>query len=243
MPLQKMRMIVFDFDGVILDSVNPLFSHLDGLRRSLHALGREFPDDAFFRMEWGKGTTDFLNRSFEEKLRNALLAIIRYEEEHLAQSPRYCSLAPTLAIDTLRNSGIATGILTNRSFNSLFKHTKKSGFFADRFDIIVSIGSELVVIPERRYAITPHHKPDGRSFDPIIAHAASRGIDKNEILFVGDAHADLCAARSAGIRFVGVLTGVLNKREYWRELGLSDKDIINSIDDLPKLLGIDHQTK
>jgi len=238
MPLQKIRMVVFDFDGVILNSVNPLFSHYDGLRRSLYKFERDFPKEDIFRKLWGMGTTDFLNRSFAEKMRDIMYAIIHYEEEQLAQSPRYCSPAPTRAIDALRAGGIVTGILTNRSFDSLLKHTKQSGFFADKFDIIVSIGDEQICFPKGRYAVTPHHKPDGRSFDPIIAHAASRGINKDEILFVGDAHADLCAARSAGIRFVGVLTGVLNKREYWHELGLSDDDIIDSIDDLPELLNI-----
>jgi len=231
-------MIVFDFDGVILDSVNPLFSHYDSLRRSLYEFGRDFPEEAIFRKLWGAGTTDFLNRSFAEKMRDIMYAMIHYEEEQLAQNPRYCSPAPKRVLDMLRNNGIATGILTNRSFESLLKHTKQSDFFAERFDIIVSIGDKRTIPSEYRHAVTPHHKPDGRSFDPIIAYATGRGIGKGEILFVGDAHADLCAARSAGIRFIGVLTGVLNTREYWHELGLSDDNIISSIDDLPELLGI-----
>lgn len=51
---------------------------------------------------------------------------------------------------------------------------------------------------------TVHHKPDPRVFSPILEYFGQLGIDRTEILYVGDKLDDMQASRGAGIEFLAV---------------------------------------
>jgi phosphoglycolate phosphatase-like HAD superfamily hydrolase len=81
---------------------------------------------------------------------------------------------------------------------------------------------------------TPYHKPDGRVFHPALARLAELGIQRSEVLYVGDALMDHEAAVHAGIRFVGVATGFVSIEQF-QDAGAS---AIARLGELPAYIGL-----
>ncbi|OGE30931.1 hypothetical protein A2631_04595 [Candidatus Daviesbacteria bacterium RIFCSPHIGHO2_01_FULL_44_29] len=79
------------------------------------------------------------------------------------------------------------------------------------------------------------HKPDPRVFDPAFSELDKKGIEENDVLFIGDGMSDLLAAKARGIDFVGLLSGFATKEQFI-EAGLSEKKILNGLTDLPNYL-------
>lgn len=82
---------------------------------------------------------------------------------------------------------------------------------------------------------TRYHKPDGRVFDPALAHLAELGIRRSAVLYVGDALMDHEAAVHAGIQFVGVATGFMSIEQF-QEVGAS---AIARLGELPAYIGLE----
>jgi phosphoglycolate phosphatase-like HAD superfamily hydrolase len=82
---------------------------------------------------------------------------------------------------------------------------------------------------------TPYHKPDGRVFDPALAHLAERSITPSEVLYVGDALMDHEAAAHAGLQFVGVATGFVSMEQFQEAGALA----IAHLGELPAFLGLE----
>jgi phosphonatase-like hydrolase len=85
--------------------------------------------------------------------------------------------------------------------------------------------------------VTTSHVPAGRPAPYMIHHAMERtGVDDvRSVLAAGDTIVDLQAARHAGVRAVGVLTGLTPRSALEAE---DHDDIIASVADLPALLGM-----
>lgn len=83
-----------------------------------------------------------------------------------------------------------------------------------------------------------HHKPDPRVFDRILAEMEEVGIRRNGVIYSGDHIFDFFAARDAGLGFYGVTTGVYDRGSFL-DSGLADERILDSISELPIMLGID----
>ncbi len=66
------------------------------------------------------------------------------------------------------------------------------------------------------------------------------GVNRDNVVYVGDTVVDVEAARKAGVRFVGVLTGYHGSRFYgsskFLEAGVPKENIIKALDELPALL-------
>jgi pyrophosphatase PpaX len=124
------------------------------------------------------------------------------------------------AVKKIKNSGFKLGVISGKLFFFLKKHLEESGFDIKWFDEIAS------------FETTKKHKPDP---EPIFYVMDKLKIKPGETLYVGDAKFDYECAKNAKIEYVAVLTGCL-KREELKTLGV--KNIINSVSDLPKFLGL-----
>ena len=81
-------------------------------------------------------------------------------------------------------------------------------------------------------------KPHPESIRPLVESYGQRGIAHHELVVVGDSvHSDLAVARAAGIDFVAVTCGT-NSRAEFIAAGVDERLILDSIADLPALLGI-----
>ena len=175
------KAVLFDFDDTLVDTVNSKIPAIVEYCRAVHGASVT-PDDV--RALWGT--------PFQEKMR-----ILTKSEEidtsrYLAISERFPLLPfpesePVLS--ALR-SRVTIGIVTSLSRPVLVHSLGALGWSPSWFTTLVAEGE------------APANKPDPRVFEPALS--ALPGIQRNEVLYVGDAVGDGQAAINAGLRFMGV---------------------------------------
>lgn len=99
-------------------------------------------------------------------------------------------LAPFLT--GLKAQGLKVGVMTNDGEMSARSHLSRSGVL-DLFDMVIGADSGFGA------------KPDP---DPLLAFCRSVGVAPEVTAMVGDSRHDLIAGRAAGMRTIGVLTGM-----------------------------------
>ena len=104
-------------------------------------------------------------------------------------------LAPLLG--ALRADGLKLGVSTNDGETTARTHLAKSGI-ADLFDFIAGFDSGFGI------------KPDAGA---LLTFAKKMQIAPEQVLVVGDSRQDLIAGRDAGMRTIGVLTGLTRKED------------------------------
>ncbi len=104
-------------------------------------------------------------------------------------------LAPLL--DLLRDRGLKLGVATNDAEMPARAHLGAAGVI-DRFDFVIGFDSGY------------GQKPDA---GPLLAFADAVEVAPERVAMIGDSRHDLIAGRSAGMRTVGVLTGIAGRAE------------------------------
>lgn len=221
----KYRLVVFDFDGVILDSVRILFIFFDYYRQACEMLGQKFPDLEFFKQNWGLPASVLMKKNFTKEDVAILWSYMHKAETILWHKPAYCGDVLE-TVKRLRAENIKTAILTNRAYSSLKKHIGGISFFEENFEMIVGLGRPYRRVISNFYG-NPCPKPDARSFKKIFQLAERHGIQKNEILMIGDTQADKEAAENAGVDFIAVLSGALDTKKHWLALGVPGRNIVS----------------
>ena len=112
------------------------------------------------------------------------------EEAEAAPQAQAVPLAPLL--DGLRARGLSLGVMTNDTEAVARAHLGEAGV-TDRFAFIAGFDSGHGAKP---------------SPAPLLAFCAAVGVAPSRALMVGDSTHDLLAGRAAGMRTVGVLTGL-----------------------------------
>lgn len=101
-------------------------------------------------------------------------------------------------LQKLRESGYRTGIVTSK-FQYRIRNILQKFDAGDLIDVIV--GAENVTAV----------KPDPEA---LLLAIRQLGVEKEEVLYVGDSFVDAQAAKAAGIKFAGVLTGTTTREEF-----------------------------
>ena len=228
---RKPKMVVFDFDGVILHSTDILFPIFNAIKAATSRSGKNaVPPEQLLREGWGSPGENFIKNNFHPDIAPFVLNVIYSMDDYLKKNPVYC--CDLNLIKMIHAQGIKTGILTNRGHESLIHHVGNNDLFDQNFDIIAGIDTVQHVREIPKFHGASHPKPDVRSFEPILKFAAHNGISKSEILFVGDAYTDMRAAENAGVQFAAVLTGALNNVISWTQFGVPAERIFESVDSL-----------
>jgi len=196
--LTDVDVAIFDWDGTIIDSVQPKI-----LQNK--ALAREFGNDLSLdqvRVIWNEaiGFPDLMQKLCLTTDMEAIMAVVKrdYNKPEFAKRS-YKFGSPTLA--TIRAMGKKTALITNVTREILNLDTASLGFtpIADYFDYSQTADE------------SEHKKPDPRVFNTLLAKL---DIDPSRAIYVGDELKDFYAARDAGIRFVGVQTGMATREEF-----------------------------
>ncbi|MCL6283949.1 HAD family hydrolase [Ruegeria sp. 2012CJ41-6] len=137
-------------------------------------------------------------------------------EAALAPQTEAVPLVPFL--DNLRNHGLRLGIATNDSEAPARVHLGAAGVL-DRFDFIAGYDSGHGAKPEP---------------GQLLAFAAHIDVAPEHIAMVGDSTHDLKAGRAAGMRTVGVLTGVAPADE----LAPYADVVLANVGEIPAWLGL-----
>lgn len=210
----KIKAIIFDIDGVLLNSTKMM---IDIHMKLAKKLNLRIPEAKEISSLWGK--------SFEELIKCIWPDIdAKWFKEFVIDFIKKEKIVfPAVKgskemIKELKKMKFKIGIVTGRPTDFTIDHMKNSGFDLKLFDVIVT-GDD-----------TKNHKP---SPDPILRAIKLLKIKSGETLYVGDSLIDYKAAKRAKVEFVGVLTGDV-KKEEWKKNGI--KNIIASAADLKKIL-------
>lgn len=135
-----------------------------------------------------------LDPHFPDMSQSALTNMLN-EEAATAPQAEAVPLIPFL--DGLRGSGFRLGVATNDGETPALAHLQAAGIH-DRFDFIAGFDSG-------------HGAKPGPG--QLLAFARAVGVLPEQVVMVGDSTHDLMAGRNAGMRTVGVLTGLADSAD------------------------------
>lgn len=193
-----MRGVVFDLDGTLVDSLPDVTA---ALNRAFGAYG--YPSVAAEHVEpaMGHGARLLVASVISAAVPDTVLdpaaldeVCARYEREY-AQEPATLTAPFDDAVQALRSlhqRGIALGICTNKT-TDLAGHVLTAVGLRDYITEVVGRDS------------TPHPKPDPRH---LLAVVAGLGLDRGDVVYVGDNPVDVAVADGAGVAYRHVAWGV-----------------------------------
>ncbi|MBV2358482.1 HAD family hydrolase [Thalassococcus sp. CAU 1522] len=118
--------------------------------------------------------------------------IVALLNEEAARAPQREAVPLAPFLDRLRAAGLRLGVATNDAEAPALAHLDHAGV-RDRFDFVAGFDSG-------------HGAKPGPG--PLLAFARAVGLAPDRVVMVGDSAHDLVAGRAAGMRTVGVLTGM-----------------------------------
>lgn len=228
--MQAIRGIVFDKDGTLydftatwgwwtrqmLDQEAGGDAHL--ARRLADALGYDRDTDTFRpgSVVIAETTGIVADHMLEVLPPQAKVDLVRRMDARAQDVPHIESVPLKALMAELRGMGLRLGIATNDSEAPAREHLARSGI-TDAFDFVAGFDS-------------------GHGGKPapgqLLAFCAATGLKPTECLMVGDSVHDLTAGRAAGMRTVGVLTGVAGADELAPHADV----VLGNIGELPRWL-------
>lgn len=203
---QLPRLVMFDLDGTLLDSVPDLAAAVD---RMLAQLGR--PPAGVDRVrDWvGNGSQVLVRRALAGQLEHAAVAATLAGQAHqlflqaYADCHELSSVYPGVreCLDWLQEHAVPMAVVTNKPGRFVGPLLAEKGL-AGYFQWIVG-GDSL-----------PVQKPDPAALDWVLEQA---DVPPEQALFIGDSRNDVLAARAAGVPCVAVSYGYNHGRPISEE--------------------------
>lgn len=212
----RYKAVLFDMDDTLLKTWEAKWEQHKFVAKKYY--GVELSDEVLME-HWGKGFDTlaanlYAQKGTEETRRTDF---VRHEDDF----PKKVHSGAVQAVEKLLAEGIAVGVVSAMLTQVVAKDMREQGFPHERFAVLQ--GSDHTKV----------HKPDPLVFDPALVRLADQGItDKRSILYVGDALNDFYAARDAGLDFIGITTGFVDKDSFVKA---GAKKVIASLTELPAL--------
>ena len=198
------RAIVFDFDGLILDTEEPIYR---SWQEVYQAHGEELPFERWVQIV-GSTTAGFHpQRHLEERLGRPLPQDVL--DRRIARRTEMILVQDALPgvrrrIDEARDMGLKLGVASSSTQDWVRGHLERLGIL-DRFDCV------------RCRDDVEHAKPEP---DLFLAVAACLGVDASEAVAIEDSPNGVTAAHRAGMRCVAVPNAITG------QLDLSQADLV-----------------
>ena len=216
---QLPRLVMFDLDGTLVDSVPDLAAAVDQM---LLGLGRPAAGIERVRDWVGNGARVLVRRALAGDIEHSAVGEAETEpalelfNQAYAGSHQLSSVYPgvTASLKWLKKQGVELALITNkpeRFVAPLLDEMKLGHFFR------WIIGGDTL----------PQQKPDPAALLHVMRLA---GIGAHEALFVGDSRNDVLAARAAGVPCVALSYGYNHGRP------IAEEDPAAVLDDLRQLL-------
>lgn len=116
----------------------------------------------------------------------------------------------------LKSKGIAVGVMTNDSEAAARSHLSRANAL-DVLDVVLGYDSGFGGKPSPK---------------PLLAFSSQMGIDPSLVAMVGDSTHDLVAGKNAGMKTIGVLTGMAMRADLEPYADI----VLNDISEIPGLL-------
>lgn len=225
MKLTDIKAVVFDVDGVLLDT-NEIHKKLKNFFRKVFSIvgvpvGVN-KDEASGNLR-GKDIISVLkNAGWEDWKIEFYVKIWTWLE--LRHKPKVFK-GVNQVIQSCKYQGKVIGLLTNRGMDAAVKPILQSGLDWRKFDFFVtyeaiSKGSRVSKLPNHFFA--EFSKPDHRAID-VANHIIERlpGYPAS-VLYIGDNLIDYYFARDNGFNFIGVLSGEIKNPDVWINAGVKN---------------------
>ena len=192
------KAVVFDFDYTLGDSTNGIALSIN---YALEQLGHAASDVESIRKTIGlplKKAYVILTGTTDPERAERFTQYFKEKADHVMTANTVLYDGVEEMLGNLRSAGCKTAIVTTKFRYRIEAILKKYNAEA-LFDAIV--GSENVKV----------EKPDPEGLLWTIDHL---GLEKEEVLYVGDSLVDAGTAKNAGVRFAAVLTGTTAREAF-----------------------------
>lgn len=205
--------IIFDIDGT-LTSTNELifatFRHVVEKHLNKHVTDQEIinlfgPTEDVILKEW-------MNDNYPEARRDYYNY---YEAQHHLMADVYPGIIEALKF--IKSKKIPLSIYTGKGRDSSIITLQKIGVF-ELFDMIVT-GDDVA-----------DHKPSPEGIDQFVEKFK---LDREKVLMIGDAPADILAARSAGVKIASVVWDAYAREQVMK---MKSDYVFETVDELMKFL-------
>ncbi|SEK19936.1 HAD family hydrolase [Ruminococcus albus] len=198
--MKDYKAYIFDFDLTLADSSKGI---LECFRHTLKYFGYEVPDDRAIYNTIGltlQDAFDILTDTPMNPKRDEMRKVYVEKANDVMSAHTYFYEDTLPILEKLRANNIKTAIVsTKMRYRIVESFEVQLGIHP--YDVIV--GLEDVTAP----------KPDPQG---IIKAMELLGVDKDEVLYVGDSYIDAETAVNAGVDFAAVTTGPTDKETFMR---------------------------
>lgn len=197
---KKTKLVIFDLDGTLLDTVEDLGN---ATNHALRTLGYpEHPIEAY-KIYCGRGIYNLFRSALpkeesteENTARMAGLFLPWYDAHKCDRTAPYHGIMEML--DELAAEGMRFGLASNKYQDGAEKLVKH---FFGKYDFVKVLGQRE----------GQPIKPDPAIVEQILA--CTEGIGKDEVVYCGDSDVDMKTGINAGVRTAGVTWGFRSREE------------------------------
>ncbi|MGO1463439.1 MAG: HAD family hydrolase [Marinobacter sp.] len=214
----KVKVVVFDWDGTLVDSVDHI---ADSLHQAATDLGYPAREREAYRDIIGLGMAEALAKLYPGINHDEMTRIREGYADYFFRkvtTPQNLFEGMAEVVSDLQGSGRGCSVATGKSRKGLEPALASSGLGA-HFDIT-------------RCADETRSKPDPRMLEEILLFY---GVEPSEAVMIGDTRYDLEMAQRIGMPSIGVEWGV-HKRDVLG--GYGPHAIVDSVPDLRSVLGL-----
>ena len=211
--MRKFDGIIFDIDGTLTETnelIYATFNHVIGKYLNTTYTSQEIT--ALFGPTAETIIRDLIKENTEEAVEDYFNF---YESNHFSMAKVYDGISEIII--GIRNLGIPLSIYTGKGRRSSMITLKQAGLI-DYFDMIVT-GDDIA-----------DHKPSPEGVDMFVEKF---GLTREKVLMIGDAPADVKAARATGIKIASVLWDSYAKEEVMK---MGSDYYFNTVEDIKEFL-------
>lgn len=185
----KYELVVFDWDGTLLDSAGAI---VQAIQSACRDLGLAIPDDARARHVIGLGLADALRHAVPELQPESYQAMVERYRFHYLSGDHQLTLFPGVRemLARLQAAGHILGVATGKSRQGLDRALDHSGL--------------RPLFQASRCADECHSKPHPQMLDELMAEF---GVAAGSTVMIGDTSHDLLMASNAGVDGLAVTYG------------------------------------
>jgi phosphoglycolate phosphatase len=216
MSKRKYKAVIFDFDDTLVESRVQKWAQHKAVAKKFYNM--DITDDDIIP-HWGKAVHTLISEIYKnaDSLENIYGALSSTRREF----PKKIYEGSLDIVNKLLKDSVKVGIVSAASKEFILQNLNDFNFPISRLFIIQGADD------------TDFHKPHPDVFLPAIKKLSKEGIEKNQIVYVGDSLLDLQAAHAAGIDFVGVTTGLYSKDDFEKHgakiVVENIKEVLNSV--------------
>lgn len=212
---QPNRAVIFDLDDTLFYTIEAKWNHHRHVARE--SFGIDLTDETL-REHWGKPFPEMIGHYYQNAASTEEMVAA-----NAASRDRFPKKAIAGAKDvvlSLLDDGVAVGVVTSTRTEWAAAELEREGYPLNRLTVVQGADQ------------SDFHKPDPRVFDEILT--TLRACGKTDFTYVGDALLDEQAALAAGMKFVGLETGLYSRADFRPETPVIAD--ITSLSEIPNVL-------